>query len=361
MHPEWRTFLQARGALIEQDSVQHFGAPQTELEAAVPGNIIADLSHLGLIEARGADAFDFLQGQLSNDLSAVSATRAQLSAWCSAQGRVLALMLVFQRDDAYYLQLPREILAGTLKRLRLYVLRAQVTLTDVSDALPQTGVAGAQGAERLSSRFGALPDAPYAVVRSGEISIVRLPDPMPRFFLTGPCPAMREAWETLSACLRVARKQATLTPAGLPARCAQTGGAPWKLLDIRAGLPSLHPATQDQFIPQMLNLDVLDAVSFTKGCYPGQEIVARTRHLGEVKRRLYRASIRSGTAPRPGAVLYGRDGTQIGQVISAQTSPSGDIELLAVIQISQVSPDNVHLFSASGALLYFNGAEKNPG
>lgn len=160
MHPEWRTFLQARGALIEQDSVQHFGAPQAELEAAVPGNIIADLSHLGLIEARGADAFDFLQGQLSNDLSAVSATRAQFSAWCSAQGRVLALMCVFQRDDAYYLQLPRDILADTLKRLRLYVLRAQVTLTDVSDILPQTGVAGAQGAERLSSLFDALPDAP---------------------------------------------------------------------------------------------------------------------------------------------------------------------------------------------------------
>lgn len=335
MHPDWQTFLQARGALIEQDSVQHFGAPQAELGAAVSGNIIADLSHLGLIEARGVDTFDFLQGQLSNDLSAVSATRAQLSAWCSAQGRVLALMLVFRRGDAYYLQLPREILAGTLKRLRLYVLRAQVTLTDVSDMLPQTGVAGAQGAELLSSLFGALPDAPYAVVQSEQISIVRLPDPMPRFLLTGPCPAMREIWEKLSA---------ALTPAG---------GAPWKLLDIRAGLPALHPATQDQFIPQMLNLDALDAVSFTKGCYPGQEIVARAHHLGEVKRRLYRVSAQASVTPDPGTALYA--GSQAaGQVINAQTSPAGGVELLAVIPTNQARPDNVHLGDASGPLLHFS-------
>lgn len=338
MHPDWKTFLQARGALIEQDNVQHFGAHHIELEAAVSGNIIADLSHLGLIEVRGASAFDFLQGQLSNDLSAVSETRAQLSAWCSAQGRVLALMLIFQRGDAYYLQLPREILAATLKRLRLYVLRAQVTLGDVSDTLLQIGVAGAQASEHLKHQFDPLPDAPYAVIQRDNLSLVRLPGETPRFLLAAPYSAARALWETLSA---------ALTP---------TGSAPWRLLDIRAGLPALYPGTQDQFIPQMLNLDALGALSFTKGCYPGQEIVARARHLGEVKRRLYPASVQSGTVPQPGAALYGREGAQIGQVISAEASPAGGFDLLAVLQIAQAKPDNVHLGSASGPLLYFSAA-----
>ncbi|MCL5669666.1 MAG: folate-binding protein, partial [Gammaproteobacteria bacterium] len=280
--------------------------------------------------------FDFLQGQLSNDLSAVSATRAQFSAWCSAQGRVLALMTVFKRGDAYYLQLPREILESTLKRLRLYVLRAQATLTDVSDMLIQIGVAGAQAAEHLKKQFGSLPDAPYAIMQHEQTSLVRLPSETPRFLLAAPYSAARALWETLSA---------ALTP---------TGSAPWRLLDIRAGLPALYPGTQDQFIPQMLNLDMLGALSFTKGCYPGQEIVARTRHLGEVKRRLYLASVPSGTAPQPGAALYGREGAQIGQVISAEASPAGGFDLLAVLQITQAKPDNAHLGGASGPLLYFS-------
>ncbi len=344
MHSEWKTFLQARGALVAEDCVQHFGAPQAELEAATSGNILADLSHLGLLEARGADAFSFLQGQLSNDLRAASETRAQLSAWCSAQGRVLALMMVFKRDDAYYLQLPREILESTLKRLRMFVLRAQVTLTDVSDALLQIGLSGTQAADLLNSRFGGGPDAPYAVVQREQISIVRLPGRTPRFVLVGPCSAMRAVWEKLSA---------ALTP---------TGGAPWKLLDIRDGLPALHPGTQNQFIPQMLNLDALDAVSFTKGCYPGQEIVARARNLGEVKRRLYLASAQSETAPQPGDALYAREGAQaVGQVISAQASPAGGFDLLAVVQTDQAKPDNVHLSGLGGPLLHFSTVEKDSG
>jgi folate-binding protein YgfZ len=352
MHPEWKTFLQARGALIEQDIVQHFGAPQIELEAAASGNIIADLSHLGLIEARGADAFNFLQGQLSNDLSAVSAGRAQFSAWCSAQGRVLALVLIFQRGDAYYLQLPREILNTTLKRLRLYLLRTQITLTDVSDALLQAGVAGAQATEHLIKLFGTLPGAPYGAIQREQINIVRLPGPTPRFLLAAPYPAARALWETLSA---------ALTPVGLPVRCTQTGGAPWRLLDIRAGLPALYPATQDQFIPQMLNLDALGFLSFTKGCYPGQEIVARTHHLGEVKRRLYRVSAQASVTPDPGTTLYA--GSQAaGQVINAETSPAGGIELLAVIPVNQARPGNVHLGAVFGPLLHFSAASyANPG
>lgn len=341
MHSEWKTFLQARGALIEQDGVQHFGAPQAELEAALSGNIIADLSHLGLIEVRGADAFGFLQGQLSNDLRIVRETRAQLSAWCSAQGRVLAIMCIFKRGDAYYLQLPREILESILKRLRLYMLRAQVTLTDVSDTLLQIGIAGAQGAELLTSRFGDSPDVPYAVVQSEQISIVRLPGQMPRFMLAGPYSGIRAVWDKFSA---------ALTP---------TGGAPWRLLDIRDGLPALQPATQDQFIPQMLNLDALDAVSFTKGCYPGQEIVARARHLGEVKRRLYLASAESEAAPQPGDALYAREGAQVGQVINAQVSPAGGFALLAVVQTGQAKPDSLHLGNAGGTLLHFVSTEKN--
>lgn len=305
--------------------------------------VLADLSPLGLMAVDGADAASFLQGQLSNDLSEVTSTRSQFSAWCNAKGRVLALMRVFKRADTYYLQLPRDILEATLKRLRLYVLRSQAQLADISDAQVQFGLSGATApallARLLDMPSPTLADSVATVPARGThapVSVLTLPGVLPRFALITDPETAQDLWRQCAG-------------AASPA-----GGDAWSLLDIRAGLPSIHSATQDLFIPQMLNLDLIGAVSFTKGCYPGQEIVARAHHLGAVKRRMYHACASSSTLPAPGAALYSAaSGQSVGHVVEAVAGPEGNMELLAVIPTEDAAGQHIRLHDTHGPTLHF--------
>mgnify|MGYP002631535892 CR=1 FL=1 len=252
----------------------------TPAQPDVAATAYAELTHLGLIAVTGADAAAFLQAQLSNDLHAVTETRSQLSAWCSAKGRALAVMRVYLHSATYYLQLPRDQLEFVLQRLRMYVLRSQVTLTDASPLLVQLGMSGAEAPALLTHTLGTSVSATNNSVTSlslsgATVSVLTLPGVQPRFaVITSPAMADTLQRQWASAATRI-------------------GSDGWSLLDIRAGIPSLCSATQDLFIPQMLNLDLIGALSFSKGCYPGQEIVARTHHLGAVKRRMYYACTRT--------------------------------------------------------------------
>ncbi|MDA1107260.1 MAG: folate-binding protein [Proteobacteria bacterium] len=335
MNAVWHSFLLAHGASIGQAQAVSFG--DAARKAAVQDTIITDLSHLGLISVAGADAAVFLQGQLSNDLNQVTETRSQLSAWCSAKGRVLALMRVFKRADTYYLQLPRDILEATLKRLRMYVLRSQVTLHDASDTFIGVGLSGAGAPALLTRALDTIPPPASGVLHSGDaLTLLGLPGTEPRFAIIAGIETAQDLWR---------RCAGAATP---------DGGEVWSLLDIRAGLPAIHSATQDMFIPQMINLDLIGAVSFTKGCYPGQEIVARTQHLGSAKRRMYYACARAAAPPVPGATLYStQNGQAIGQVIEAAPGPAEDVELLAVVPIADVVDQHVSLHSAGGPTLRF--------
>lgn len=308
---------------------------------AVAGTLFTELSHLGLIAVAGADAATFLQGQLSNDLNAVTETRSQLSAWCNAKGRVLVLLRIHLHAGTYYLQLPRDQLEFTLQRLRMYVLRAQVSLTDVSATQIQLGITGPDAEALLTRTLGVPPPTTsYSVVNTqlaqAPVSVLTLPGVQPRFAVIT-TPAAAQALQRQWA--------ATTTPAdsGL-----------WSLLDIRAGLPTLHSATQDLFIPQMLNLDLIGALSFTKGCYPGQEIVARTHHLGAVKRRMYYACACTAATPAPGTALHAsHNGQAIGQVIAAAARSAEAVELLAVLPTADAVNQPVHLQEPEGPLLRF--------
>lgn len=338
MNTEWHGFLVSCGASIGQAQAVSFGDAARNVTAQ--DTVISDLSHLGLIAVEGADAAVFLQGQLSNDLDQVTETRSQLSAWCSVKGRVLALMRVLKRADTYYLQLPRDILATTLKRLQMYVLRSQVTLTDASDTFIGIGLYGTDAPSLLTRTLDTIPPSADGVLHGGDsrssFTLLGLPGTQPRFEIIAGIETAKDLWR----------------------RCADAatpdGGEVWSLLDIRAGLPAIHSATQDMFIPQMINLDIIGAVSFTKGCYPGQEIVARARHLGEVKRRLYLADVESGSQPEPGAALYAADGEQpVGQVISAAGNQQGGFALLAVVQITHARQNGVYLMRPDGPPLHF--------
>lgn len=332
MHTEWKEFLRSRGAIVENGRVLHFGAPREETRAAASGNVIADLSHWALIRAEGKDAETFLQSQFSNDLRLLNDT-SQLHGYCNAQGRMLAILRIFRRDGALMLQLPASLADTTLKRLRMFVLRAQVTLTRMDDALVTVGLSGPGLATLLQAAGLTLPGSD-ACNTHGDITVLRLPGLHPRAMLVGPPHAVEQVWRAATGAHPV-------------------GASAWSWLDIAAGLPVVRPETVEAFVPQMTNLDLVGGISFKKGCYPGQEIVARTHYLGRLKQRMYRARLDADACPRAGDAVFAPDfGDQAaGTVVEAQPSPAGGCEVLAVIQISSARSGDLHLARPDGAPL----------
>lgn len=316
----WKEFLTEQGAAIDDDGVRHFAETDAHVQSrlAAAGDIVADLSHLGLIRADGPDAAAFLQGQLSNDIRKVDRGHGQLSAYCNPNGRMLALFRVFIRARAYYLQLPAATQPATLKRLKLFVLRAKLTLDSADRDLIRLGLSG-PNAPRLLNAAGLVP--PEHTDESSEqddITLLRLPGPHPRFEMIAGRETGQRLWTTFTG------------------RAVAVGASAWSWLDIAAGVPTLLPGAIDEFIPQTVNLDLLGGVSFQKGCYPGQEIVARVHHLGRVKQRLYLAHVAVGSRPAVGAPIYGASpGQGVGRVVDAQPAPTGGYDLTAVINLEQ--------------------------
>lgn len=338
MKPEWREFLLNRGAEFSDGAVQTFGNAERELRVVTTGEVLADLSHTGLIEAYGDDVVAFLQGQLTNDVRQVSPTRSQLSAYCSPKGRMLAAFRIFQRGETLYLSMPRTTVEPTLKRLRMFVLRAKVTLEDASDSLVRIGFSGPQAEGQLRDQLGAAPGAENETVQSGEYTAVRIPGPHPRFEIYGELEPMKKLWTALDV------------------RAAPVGQQHWHLLDVRAGVPVVYPETADAFVPQMANLQLLEGVSFKKGCYTGQEVVARMQYLGKLKRRMYRARVNVEECPPPGAPLFAAgssSGQGVGKVVTCAPHPDGGCELLAVVEIASREAGDVRLRDAEGPALEF--------
>ena len=301
-----------------------------------PASAICDLSHLGLIRARGEEAAKFLQGQLTNDTRLIASDHAQLTAWCSPKGRMTAIFLAFQRDADLYLQLPAARLDPVLKRLRLYVLRSKVELADASAELVRVGLAGDCVAVALRN---AVPAKPLVVARSGGLTVIRLPGDVPRVEVLGPVDEMSPLWQRAEA-------------AGAAAANADW----WALQDIRAGVPTVYEPTVEAFVPQMANLQLVDGVSFTKGCYTGQEVVARMQYLGKLKRRMRYAYVAAPVRPGPGDDLWApgsESGQGAGKVVDARPAPDGGSELLAVIETASAAAGEVRLGGPDGPLLDF--------
>jgi tRNA-modifying protein YgfZ len=330
----WKNFLgDDAGAEFADDIALHYGNPERELEIAVTGLVFADLGHLGVISVHGKDATGFLQGQFSNDVREVDEGHSQLSAYCTPKGRILGLFRLFRRGDTYYLRLPLDTLDAVLERLRRYVLRAEVTLEDATDNFIRIGATGKEAAEELAAVIGNLPEQEGAVVQTQDLSVLRVPGVHPRFEVYAlSYDAARNLWDTLNV------------------RGAPVGLDAWQLTEIQAGLPNVYASTAEQFIPQMLNLQLIDGVNFRKGCYPGQEIVARTQYLGALKRRMYAGRIATDTPPSPGDALYTpHDSVQAaGQLVDTRPHPDGGYAVLAVLQISAAEIGDLHLGSSDG-------------
>ncbi len=339
MISDWQHFLEQNGAIIEAGQVTHFGKPEAELEAVQGEDIIADLSHLGLIRASGEECRDFLQGQFSNDVRNVDENNCQLNSYNSPKGRIIAAFRLLQRDSDFYLQLPRERLEPTLKRLRMFVLMSKVVLEDASDSLVCLGIAGPNAEKIVADATGI--DAPAqvdGVTHDGSVTVLRLAGTVPRFEIIAPQQDARDIWNKAAA-------------EGQPA-----GVGVWELLEIRAGLPSIYTDTAESFVPQMVNLHLINGVNFKKGCYPGQEIVARMQYLGKLKRRMYLASVDVETPPQPGDKVFAANtesGQGAGNVVKAARSPAGGFELLVVADTATLEQQALHLESETGPELRF--------
>ncbi len=336
MKPEWKEFLINAGAEFDDGRVVTFGNPEREKRMSTTGSILCDLSHMGLISAYGDDAETFLQGQSSNDVSQVSGSRSQLSSYCSPKGRMLANFRLFKRGETYYLRMPRELIEPVLQRLRMFVLMSKVTLEDADDALVRFGFSGPEAEAELSQALGTPPADDDAVVQIGEVTVIRIPGPHPRFELYGELEPMKKLWDKLNV------------------HAAPVGASPWALLDILAGIPTVYSQTSEAFVPQMANMELVNGVSFKKGCYPGQEVVARMQYLGKLKRRMYRLHMDSNEAPKPGDDLFDANDESeqsAGKIVDAQPHPDGGIAALAVVQIASAEAGRLHLGSRQGLAL----------
>lgn len=322
MKPDWQQFLAQAGAEFDNLSVLSFGNPERERRVTVAGQVMCDLSHFGLIAAYGEDVADFLQGQFSNDIQQVDAEHSQLSSYCTPKGRMLANFRVFKRSDTFYLRLPQELVEPVLKRLRLYVMRSRVTLENADDALTRIGWSGPDADAELSAALdgATIPHAPDQALNLAELSVLRVAGIHPRFEIHGQLEAVQRLWDRLNV------------------RGAPVGVACWGLLDVLAGLPNIYPATSEAFVPQMANMELIGGVSFDKGCYPGQEIVARMQYLGTLKRRLYRIHVDvEELAPGQEIIDAAKaESGMVGRVVEGYRHPDGGVEGLAVLQIASV-------------------------
>jgi folate-binding protein YgfZ len=333
MLTSWQDFLTHNGAVLDNGKVAHFDDQEQELLAASNDTVLADLSHLGLIKATGEDTQTFLQGQFTNDVRKLSPTLAQLSGWCSPKGRLLATFLLWQTGGNYYVQLPLELQPAIQKRLTMFVMRSKVILSDVSKDMPRFGVAGKNAESILATQLGALPQVDFGVANADGILVIRLPGA--RFEIIASVEKSQALWSTLAK---------NTKPVGSDA---------WQWLEVRAAVPIITQATQEQFVPQMVNLEAIGGVSFQKGCYPGQEIVARTQYLGKLKRRMYLAHLDNALPPQAGDELYSpeMDGQACGMLVNAQAAPAGGYDVLAVMQIGSAEANDIHLKALDGPKL----------
>jgi folate-binding protein YgfZ len=264
---------------------------------------VAKLEQYGLLHVAGADARAFLHAQLTNDIENLPAGSARYAGWCSAKGRLLATFLAIPFSDGFLLQLARDLVPSVAKRLAMFVLRSKVTIVDATAPWQQYGAWGEPS-----------PAGDLQVSEEGARVAVRID---------------RERLLLLSG-----------QPMAAPGSADE-----WTLAEVRAGRVLITQATQDQFVPQMVNLELAGGVDFQKGCYPGQEIVARAQYRGAVKRRLYRLR---GAPLQAGQDLY-TDATPdeaTGTVVNA----AGD-ESLAVLSITAAeAKSTLHAKPGSAAL-----------
>ena len=301
------------------------------------------LKQTGLLALEGEDAVSFIHGQLSNDIEHLGSSQARLAAYCNPQGRMLALFHAWKSSGKVWLTVPLDILPALQKRLQLYVLRAKVTLSDESGNMAILGIGGEKGGEALSKWFETLPSEPFGKTENEFGVLVRVADAFgfPRYLLTIAEKRLQVVESELSSTLSV---------------CDESG---WTMGDIKAGVPQITLPVQDRFIPQMVNLEQAGGLSFKKGCYPGQEVIARSQYKGTVKRRMFHGMVELPFEDNPpidvnmtaGANIVDSDGQVCGTIVSSARRDNNRVDFLAVVQTEAIGSQALHVEKADGPLI----------
>jgi folate-binding protein YgfZ len=343
-----RHAVEISGARFETDAY----GPQAVRGGATPdfallqSGAVALLPDHGLLSLAGDDRVRFLHSMTTNDVEHQPVSQARWHGLCTPRGRLLATLLAWRDATAIWLMLPRPQAESVRKRLAMYVLRARVKIEDRSDAKVVLGLCGAQAAETLGAlglpvpaafevaeaTLGAhVPTVPGddASVQATVIGLAPIGAgqggddvPLPRWLLVVPADSLATLWPQLAGALQPA------------------GSAAWRWTDVRSGVARIVPATAERFVPQMINFDTIGGVSFDKGCYPGQEIVARSHYLGKIKRRVHLAHVDTAE-PAPGTEVFGAAADPVGVVVLAAPAPGGGTDLLFEAQAVAVAGGEV--------------------
>ena len=334
----WTDYLAQQGARFNDDPSQaslHFTDPTSEARAKTAATVVVPLLHLGTIRAVGPDSATFIHNLVSNDVNKLAADAAAWNSFNSPKGRMIASFLIWPEADGHALVLSADILPAFLKKFSMYVLRSKVKLADASADTVLLGVSGTDAAAALTAAGLAVPDTLMKHTGGGEHGprCVRLDER--NFIIAVAAAAAPALFDALQA-----------------GGAVKAGSAAWQLAMIRAGVPQITAPTQEEFVAQMLNYELIGGVSFHKGCYPGQEIVARTQYLGKLKRRTYRFAIPSGANPVAGTDLYAPEfGDQAaGKIVNVAAAGEG-FEALAVVRSSSVEAGELHLGTVDGPRL----------
>lgn len=332
MTPEWQTFLTAQGAQTDVQDGLHFGTVNAEVATARSGLVLADLSHFGLIAFSGEDTLTFLQGQITNDLRGQGLNQGVFAGYCTAKGRLQANFLVLRHDADYLLLLPEALRETLQKRLSMFILRSRTRARDANSEWVRLGLSGPGARALLTRTWGNAPSAGLGVLQHADGLAVGLAEE--RFDILVRPDAAPALWQALRV------------------EAHPVGHIAWDALLVDAGIPTLLPATFEAFTPQMINMEILHGVSFNKGCYPGQEVVARTQFIGKVKRRMYLVHI-EGTAT-PGTHLFSSavPDQDCGMIVNVAPAASGSgHDCLAVVRLDAWESHDIHLGDRHGPLL----------
>ena len=277
--------------------------------------LASPLSGFAVLEISGNDRQSFLHNQFTNDLKLIDEPAAQLSAWCNPKGQVITTLLIINTGSTYLLIFKDNLKEVVQKRLSMFVMRSEVTINDISNELPLTGLANIDDLNLLGSN---IPTKPGELQTNDDLIIICLPDYSGRYLISGNIESLKDKFNDLEDKPQI------------------TSSSIWELLDILSGIPWITANTQEQFLPQMLNLDSLKGLSYQKGCYPGQEVIARLYYKGKVKKRLN--LIQSDFPLHVGAYLHSEQSDRkVGTVINSAQHPDGNFYGLAVIELDKLN------------------------
>ncbi len=301
---------------------------------ASPSAALVRLQRFNAVRLEGADARSFLQGQVSADVQALADLGATMASYCSAKGRMLASFLTVRDGDAIRLMVRANLAAAFVKRLSMFVLRSKVKITLEADRVALFGLIGPRRGTALAAvGIDQIPDV-YRAVRD----------------------KIGDCWISLPGERSLAMVDATRASdlvAALAPHVLSVDESCWHWIDVEQGIAYIEQATQDELTPQMANLELIGGVSFSKGCYPGQEVVARTQHLGKVKRRVYRAHVEGDTVPAVGTAVFAPShGEQsVGMVLSVAPAPGGGFDLLMSMISAAVHAGRIAIGDLAGPQL----------